>query len=317
MKKMFLTFMFIQLVTLGALNANVPENLIIDAGTGPGWEPVLFQQFNMTVIGKIQLSPGVYSLNGNDILGAFVGTECRGIAYPDPSLGGVLFLTIGSNILSGETVNFKIYLASTDNIVNAAETITFQNSGEEGTMASPFLFTFATSGTLSITFNNGWNIFSSNVTPSNRDMQVLFQPLITAGKLVKIQDETGNSLEDLGFFGGWTNSIGNLELTEGYKIKVNSSCQITFSGVPASLPLVIPLKAGWNIMGYPKTSEVDGQVIVQQLIDRGTLVKVQDEVGNSIEDLGFFGGWQNSIGNFKPGKGYKIKVTTNEVLTIH
>ena len=70
-------------------------------------------------------------------------------------------------------------------------------------------------------------------------------------------------------------------------------------------------------MGYPQFAEANGQTVVQQLIDRGTLVKVQDELGNSIEDFGVFGGWQNNIGNFKPGKGYKIKITTNDTLTIH
>jgi len=56
--------------------------------------------------------------------------------------------------------------------------------------------------------------------------------------------------------------------------------------------------------------------IVQPLIDQNKLVKVQDERGNSIENLKRYGGWKNSIGNFVPGKAYKVSVSSACVLTI-
>jgi hypothetical protein len=124
------------------------------------------------------------------------------------------------------------------------------------------------------------------------------------------------SLEDYGIFGGWTNNIGNMALTEGYKVKVSKNCQLILDGIPATFPLDITLKAGWNIMGYPLTQVLDGKVMVKQLIDRTTLIKVQDESGKAIEDYGIFGGWTNNIGNFKPGEGYKIKVKADEILTL-
>jgi hypothetical protein len=79
----------------------------------------------------------------------------------------------------------------------------------------------------------------------------------------------------------------------------------------------MPLNQGWNIIGYPQEAQFDGKEVVQQLINRGTLIKVQDEKGLSIEDYGIFGGWTNNIGNFKPGEGYKVKVAANETLTIN
>jgi hypothetical protein len=82
------------------------------------------------------------------------------------------------------------------------------------------------------------------------------------------------------------------------------------------LPFNIPLKSGWNIIGFPLQSEADAKAVVQQLINRGTLIKVQDELGNAIEDFGLFGGWVNNIGNFKPCNGYKVKVKVAETLRI-
>jgi hypothetical protein len=167
-----------------------------------------------------------------------------------------------------------------------------------------------------IDLRTGWNIFSANCLPFNPDMKAVMQTLIDTGCLTKVQDENGNSLEDLGLFGGWTNNIGNISATEGYKIKVTRNCQLEITGSVVALPFNIPLKAGWNIIGYPRQSTANGMAVVQPLIDRKTLIKVQDELGNSIEDLGLFGGWQNNIGNFSPGEGYKLKVSTAENLFV-
>jgi hypothetical protein len=168
-----------------------------------------------------------------------------------------------------------------------------------------------------ITLVKGWNIFSVNLIPDNPDMQTIFAPLINHGYLIKIQDEVGNALENLGTFGGWVNNIGNIYQSEGYKIKVSQDCQLQLKGSPVTLPFKIPLKAGWNIIGYPRNSNTDAKEVVQHLIDRGKLIKVQNETGNSIEDMGFFGGWINNIGSFMPGEGYKIKVSASDTLTIN
>jgi hypothetical protein len=56
--------------------------------------------------------------------------------------------------------------------------------------------------------------------------------------------------------------------------------------------------------------------MIQSLIDQNILIKVQDEAGNSIENWGIYGGWKNGIGNFIPGKAYRVKVSASSVLTI-
>ena len=167
-----------------------------------------------------------------------------------------------------------------------------------------------------VNVQQGWNIFSVNNTPDSTDIKTLFQPFIDNSSLVKIQDEQGHSLEDYGLFGGWQNNIGDISPTEGYKIKVSIDDSLEICGAPVKYPYPIFLQNGWNIMGYPQTGEFNGMDIIQQLINKGELIKVQDEQGRSIEDYGVFGGWQNNIGNFTPGEGYKVKVNTNDTLWI-
>jgi len=167
-------------------------------------------------------------------------------------------------------------------------------------------------------FKQGWNIFSVSNTPDSTGVMAICQPLVDKGSLVKVQDELGNSLEDWGIFGGWTNNIGEIDLAEGYKIKVSIADSLEICGIPVQYPFAIPLRSGWNIIGYPKTVSTDGMInVVQQLINRGSLTKVQDELGNSIEDWGIFGGWTNNIGEFVPGEGYKIKVNAKDTLWIY
>lgn len=168
-----------------------------------------------------------------------------------------------------------------------------------------------------LSFITGWNIMSVRVLPQNKNLLNIFQPLIDAGILIKIMDEAGNSLEDWGVFGGWQNNIGEINPAKGYKVKVNSNSNHIISGNPVLLPYSIPLKTGWNIMGYPNQLSYDAMNVIQPLMDNGSLVKVQDESGNSIEDWGIFGGWTNNIGNFITGEGYKIRLNANDTLWIN
>jgi hypothetical protein len=170
--------------------------------------------------------------------------------------------------------------------------------------------------TQSISLNIGWNIISANVIPANLDMMAIFQPLITAGKLKKVMDEAGNTLENFGVFGGWTNNIGNMDLDRGYKVNVTGPVVLDLQGPPVALPQEISLNVGWNIIGYPTNQILDAMTIFQPLIDATKLKKVMDEAGSTLEDFGFFGGWTNNIGNLVPNKGYKVNMTSAGTLVI-
>jgi hypothetical protein len=123
-------------------------------------------------------------------------------------------------------------------------------------------------------------------------------------------------LENWGIYGGWIDKISGITTSEGYNIKVNQTDSLWVCTVPPEFPYSIILDPGWNIMGYPLTQSYDAESILQQLIDKKSLVKIQDEKGNSIEDWGIYGGWINNIGTFNPGKGFKIKLNTKDTLLI-
>lgn len=170
--------------------------------------------------------------------------------------------------------------------------------------------------TQTIDLKKGYNMISTYVDASNSSVSTVTQPIRDNGMLIKMQDESGNSYENMGNLAGWVDNMGSILETEGYKIRVAADCSLQVTGTEIALPLDIPLNMGWNIVSFPRTDVLDGMNMIQSLIDQNILIKVQDEAGNSIENWGIYGGWKNSIGNFIPGKAYRVKVSASSVLTI-
>ena len=163
----------------------------------------------------------------------------------------------------------------------------------------------------------GWNLFSLPAIPYLNDMKDNFELLIDRESLLKVQDEEGWCLEDRGIFGSWVNEINDFEPIDGFKVKMVNNDSVQICGTIVEYPFAIPVHDGWNILGYPQLLSFNALDIIQQLIDKGSLIKVQDEKGNSIENFGMYGGWQNYIGDMVPGEGYKIKVNAPDTLWIY
>lgn len=170
--------------------------------------------------------------------------------------------------------------------------------------------------TQTIQLKKGYNLISANVVPSDPNLATVTEAIRNQSLLVKVQDQAGNTYENWSSYGGWTNNIGAMKTTEGYKIKVAADCAMQITGRAVALPLNIPLSAGWNIIAFPQNSAIDAQQVVQSLIDQNLLVKVQDETGLSLENWGIYGGWKNNIGDFVPGKAYKLKLNAGTSLSI-
>jgi len=159
----------------------------------------------------------------------------------------------------------------------------------------------------------GWNLLSSPVMPGDADMLAVFAELINEGYLLKVQDETGNALVQ-NTFGDWVNNIGDFEIDEGYYVKVSADCILYVYGEFVTLPLVIDLQPGWNIISYPYLTPQNALNFLQPLMDSNVLVKAQNESGAAIMKNSF-GVWVNNIGNFVTGEGYYINVNAHSQIT--
>jgi hypothetical protein len=294
----------------------------------PVWTGNGFDHMNINIYSaKID---GV-ELEAGDEIGIFDGTLCVGLGVLTGNLSQTNTLDIavsrndgsGNGYTSGSTISYKLFDKSNDleisnllAVYNSSDP-SWSTDGKFSIGATSFVeLTGLTKVNQDITLNTGWNIISANIIPSNLNLKDLFQTLIDAGKLKKIMDESGKTIENFGAFGGWKNNIGNLNSAKGYKVNVTAASTLSLEGTPVPLPFDLALAAGWNIISYPSATAQDAKALVQSLIDAGKLKKVMDETGKTIENFGAFGGWKNNIGNFLPGKGYKVNVLENCILTI-
>lgn len=97
-------------------------------------------QYNMTMLAVANADCKELTDVGN-MIGVFVGNECRGVAETKQVVGGryLASLFVYSNLAYGETVTFKIYDIKNDTVYNGKLNVTFQENAAYGTAGSPHI----------------------------------------------------------------------------------------------------------------------------------------------------------------------------------
>ncbi len=107
--------------------------------TVPGWnlDPLAWE-YSANITAVIQQN-GLPAPD-NYVVGAFVGSECRGIAGPLEVMGGYMyFLTVYANTFN-ETLSFMVYDTITQNVYDLSNTLTFVNNQVTGNPTDPYVF---------------------------------------------------------------------------------------------------------------------------------------------------------------------------------
>ena len=236
----------------------------------------------MTITGIVNIS-GTELSNSNDMVAAFVGTECRGVAHLLPSsiLGHAYAYVMAMSNTNGEKLQFKVYRSSDGSIINIPDSCVFTSDESLGTQEEPYLFSDKTvSGNSLFSFSlgvKGENIVidsadnSINVKlPAGTDITVL-TPIIntSAGAIVVISGNNITSKTEVDFTQpvtvsivsqngknsrNWTIvvqvtalSVNNKSL-ENYAIKILSNGVLQFSNFPETAKYSLYLIPGQCIV---------------------------------------------------------------------
>jgi hypothetical protein len=288
--------------------------------TGPGWIIFPTNQYHEIVIpAQADLTVNGDPLEPGDIIGVFYDSlgvlacggylEWQGVTDTLLAFGDIQITTAvieGFNL--GQEFFWKIYDASSNQTFNAnvMYDLTLPNNAlyaEFGLSGIELLQGFAVQ---EISIAEGWSIISTYIEPFDAGLTSVFAPL--SQNIIIIKDEKGDV-----FYPAWNlNTIGPLMIGEGYQIKTvnqggtKSGFVLIINGVEVDPDTPIVLKPGWNIISFLHRDEYPIETMLASIVSYDPFV--QDGEGNHyIPSMGI-----NQIVNMKPGKGYKIKILSND-----
>lgn len=295
--------------TLANFTFTMPEDdveLTAHFVCAPDWEQPENLQFNMQVLAQIIIDDAI-SFNPGDILGAFVGDECRGVAYPMPMFEGLVFLTVGSNVTSGEIVDLRIWNSDICESCGISQSFEFVSQGQLGTLDNPLMLECSDEITLEIDFNEGYTWFSLNVSQYFMSPDTLFSDLSPCynDRIIGQHSFTVYSGEQ------WVGSLTEISPMQMYRMRLCSAqtAVIVSNHAPNS---VYQLPDGSTWLSYrPEVC-----LSVNEALENLTPEPAYNDRVLGQNAFALYNGsqWIGSLTQMCPGKGYILKLSNESEL---
>lgn len=237
-------------------NNSIKEPFVVRlqvTGESPDWsvDPSKYET-SMNIIGQLQIAD-VPSEDAEDIIAAFVGEECVGLASPVyySRYDGyyVIMDVYGNAENANKEIVFKVWDAGTGIIYPSVATnkaITYQANTLIGTTADPYIWNAENKVEQTIALANGWNWNSLFVQEDDMTIEALLKNIKSQTVMVKNKTVFGVPSDS-----SWAGKLDKLTNGEMYKIRTSQAVNWNILGelvVPAqSRILVYP---GWNWIGY-------------------------------------------------------------------
>ncbi len=285
-------------------------------GNEPDWS-VNAKKFenSMSIIGSLDIL-GVMSDDEDDIVAAFIGNECRGVAHPvykERYDGYYVTMDIYGSSDDKAPLTFRAYDASTGTLypeVNASPETAFKELTLKGTYADPVQLTAVDKIEQTIQLKEGWNWISLFVKTDAMTVASLLAQV--ADDVVTIKSQNAYLSFENGSWGG--DLTGGLTNGQMYAVLMKADRTLRLVGArvePSSNPVTV--YNGWNWIGYYGRQVSDVTDALADLTpDDGNIIKGQSGVAyyDTYE-------WSGSLSMLEPGEGYKLNVAlgANEAKT--
>ncbi len=187
-------------------------------------------------------------------------------------------------------------------ITTSVETNTNIICGEVTHFSDFAVMTSGTGGdsdTLSFSLDQGWNWISLNVQPADLSVDNVMENF---SDLVIVVNGDGEF-----YIPESVNTIGQIDVTEGYKVYVLSEQDISITGSQVSVTTPIILNAGWNFISYLMDREVTVEGALDYMLPDLVIIKNDDGkffIPNSV----------NTLGTMQPGEGYYLYMNSPDTL---
>jgi hypothetical protein len=288
---------------------------------------------SMNIIAKIKVD-GILSNDVYDRIYAVAnganGSEVRGkasLTYDAQLNTYNVFLTVYSNVVSGETISFFIWDASQGNFVEAVldglTTVPFISDSIIGNFSNPSICENTNVSGQLVPLQQGWTWVSFNVN----DPRFASLNNLTSGVNLStsdlIQSNAPALFDSYQFYAtgsssnGWSGGIssnGGITTNKMYKIKLAKGTELKLKGIPADLNTwSFSLQAGWNWLPYVANKNIPlGDALANLNPADGDLIKSQSlfAIYSSVAHA-----WKGSLTYLNQSEGYMIKVANAQTLT--
>lgn len=275
--------------------------------TAPDWSVDKSKyQYSMSVFGRLIIED-VLSSDINDMVGAFVGEESRGVAnvqYVQALDAYLVFLTIYSNEADNEDITLRVWDASEGQIHgDVTPAITFLSNSIMGTSTNPQDIIASNAITNTLSLNSGWSWVSFNLETSKLAyVDSIFSGIGTSGDLVKNQDYFDIYEPETGWLGTLTLAHNGFAVEDMYKVYLENGGTVSYTGTPADpITTAISVSDGWNYIGYtPQVQLTLTEAMADLNPQSGDLIKNQGKF--AMYDV--FLGWVGSLTKLQSGEGY-------------
>ena len=275
-------------------------------GETPEWSVNAREYENsMNVIATLDFL-GIQSEDEDDIVAAFIGDECRGIAHPEyKERYDSYFVTmdIYGNNDSGKPVTFRAFDASTGTLypeVVPASAISYDLLDLKGTYSSPVKLTALDKIEQTIRLKEGWNWISIYVKADDMTIASLMSQV--ADDVVMIKSQNAYLAYENGSWGG--DLKGSLSNAQMYAVKMKKDRDLRLVGQRLETSAnPITLYKGWNWISYY------GRQVATLADALSGLAPVSGDVIKAQSGVAYYDEyeWVGSLRMLEPGQGYKAK----------
>jgi hypothetical protein len=269
----------------------------------------------MNITAQIKID-GVFQEDKDDILAAFIGDLCVGVASPKYIQSCNVYFTFadiyGNAVHNNKALSFKLWDASTGRTYPKVETsvgdIRFTSGAIVGSIANPVIFNALNIAEQHIDLKEGWNWISTNVINDNPAiLNQMKTSLSAAGTLIKSRSAYIQQPN-------WLGNLNAISEKSMYLVNTNQAHKLVLEGQyanPSATP--IDVASGWNWIAYvPSFSLPVNNALAGINASEGDIVKAQSGYATYVNG----NGWIGSLTYMQPGKGYMYHSTANQTLTL-
>ena len=280
----------------------------------PDWivNPADFQ-FSMSVTGRVKID-GSFSTNENDIIGAFIDDEVRGVANIQfvPEFDNYqVFLQVYSNEVTSDIISYRVWNAIEGRIHTSLTpsdpgVLAFHLNAGYGTPSAPVVFDAPNNIRNEFDMVSGWQWVSINLlSPAMSDVNTF---------MGHYPAEEGDQVKSRAFFdqydpvNGWIGTItqnGGFNNQEMYKFNLKNEGVLAFEGTLLNPSLVpINIESGWNWISFISQRNMEvNEALANFNADVDDQIKSQREF--AIYSGAQFG-WIGNLSTLIPGQGFLL-----------